>query len=103
MVITPTLSHASGTWTLSKEHERRIRSTQRKMLRLIVQTKRKTKRKLSPAGTKKMKDEDDEKAYHRSSDDETAEGSSSNTHYDQDSDISFMKDTDEEIDTGENE
>ena len=39
MVITPTLSYASGTWTLSKEHERMIRSTQRKMLRLIVQTK----------------------------------------------------------------
>ena len=34
MVTTPTLSYASGTWTLSREHERNIRSTQRKMLRL---------------------------------------------------------------------
>ena len=32
MVTTPTLSYTSGTWTLSKEHERMIRSTQRKML-----------------------------------------------------------------------
>ena len=38
MVISPTLSNASGTWTLTKEHERMIRSIQRKMLRLIVQT-----------------------------------------------------------------
>ena len=40
MSITPTLSYA-GTWTLSKEHERMIRSTQRKMLRFIVQKKKK--------------------------------------------------------------
>ena len=55
MMITPTLSYASDTWTLSKEHERMIRSTQCKMLRLIVQTKRKYKRKPSPAGTRKVK------------------------------------------------
>ena len=47
------VSYASGTWTLSKEHERMIRSTQRKVLRFFVQTKR---RKLSPAaGTSEMK------------------------------------------------
>ena len=40
MVITPTLAYASGTWTLSQKHERMIRTAQRKMLRLIVQTKR---------------------------------------------------------------
>ena len=44
MVITPTLTYASGTWTLSQEHEHLIRSTQRKMLRLIVQIKRKYKK-----------------------------------------------------------
>ena len=44
MVISPTLSYASGTWTLSREHERMIRSAQRKILRLIVQTKRKYKK-----------------------------------------------------------
>ena len=40
---------------------------------------------------------------HRSTDEETAEGSSSNTDCDQDSDISCTKDTDEEIDTSEME
>ena len=41
------------------------------------------------------------KANHRDADDETAEGSSTNTDCDQDSDVSFMKGTDEEIDTAE--
>ena len=40
-------------------------------------------------------------ANHRSSDDETAEGGSTNTDCHQDSDVSFMKDSDEEIDTVE--
>ena len=34
MLISPTLSYASGTWTLTKEHERMIRTTRRNMLRL---------------------------------------------------------------------
>ena len=42
-VVSPTTNHASGTWTLTKEHERMIQSTQRKMLRLIIQTKRRYK------------------------------------------------------------
>ena len=90
---------SSGTWTQSKEHERMIRSTQRKMLRLTVQTKRKYKKKTQPR--KNEEDEEEEKANHRSSDDETVEGSSSNTDCDQVSDISFMEDTDEEVDTAE--
>ena len=44
-VITPTLSYASGTWTLSRKHERMMRSIQRTMLRFIIQTKRKYKKK----------------------------------------------------------
>ena len=52
MVITLTLTYASGTWTLSNEHEKMIRSTQRKMLRLIIQTKRKYIKKVEKA-TKK--------------------------------------------------
>ena len=59
MVITPTLSNASGTCTLSREHERMIRSIQRKMLRLVVQTKRKYKNKTQPG--KNEKDEEREK------------------------------------------
>ena len=45
MVITPTLTYASRTWTLSQKHERMIRTAQRKMLRLIIQTKRNTNQK----------------------------------------------------------
>ena len=41
------------------------------------------------------------KANHRDSDDETAEGSSTTTDCDQDSDVCFMKDSDDEIDTAE--
>ena len=43
-VITPTMCYASETWTPTEEHERMIQSTQRKMLRLIIQTKRKYKK-----------------------------------------------------------
>ena len=43
MVITSTLTYASGTWTLTQKHEKVIKTSQRKMLRLIVQTKRKYK------------------------------------------------------------
>ena len=42
-VVSPTMNYASGTWTLTKEHERMIQSTQRKMLRLIIQMKRRYK------------------------------------------------------------
>ena len=58
MVITPMLTYASGTWTLSKEHERLIRSAQRKMLRLIIQSKRKYKDK---KGRKQNIDEEPKK------------------------------------------
>ena len=42
--VSPTLCYAAGTWAPNKEHERMIQSTQRKMLRLIIQTKRKYKK-----------------------------------------------------------
>ena len=57
LVITPTLTYACGTWTLSQEHERLIRSTQRKMLRLVVQRKGKYKKKM-----KKNKEEKETKS-----------------------------------------
>ena len=99
MVISPTLSYASGNWTLSKEHERMIRSTKRKMLRFIVQTKRKYQKETQP--NRSEEEDEDEQANHRSLDEEVTECSSSNTDCDQDSDISFMNDTEEEIDTSE--
>ena len=48
-----------------------------------------------------MKDGKEGKENHGSSEDETDDGNSSHTDCDQDSDISFMNDTDEKIDTAE--
>ena len=56
MVITPTLTYASGTWTLSQKHEKMIKTAQRKMLRLIIQTKRKYKLKKDAANKIKRGD-----------------------------------------------
>ena len=53
-VISPTICYASGTWTPTKEHERMIQPTQRKMPRLIIQTKRRYKK------TAKQKDKTNE-------------------------------------------
>ena len=44
--VSPTVCNAAGTWAPNKEHERMIQSTLRKMLRLIIQTKRKYKKDL---------------------------------------------------------
>ena len=80
MVITPTMTYASGTWTLTQKHEKMIKTAQRKMLRLIVQTKRKYKPKKVTAnkkdvGTDKMEEEDKE----GTTDKETEEGSEQNS------------------------
>ena len=42
--VSPAVCYAAGTWAPNKEHERMIQSTQRKMPRLIIQTKRKYKK-----------------------------------------------------------
>ena len=42
--ITPTICYASGTWAPTKGHERILQSTQRRLLRLIIQTKRRYKK-----------------------------------------------------------
>ena len=39
MVITTTLTYASSTWTLTQKHGKMIKTSQRQMLRLIIQTK----------------------------------------------------------------
>ena len=74
---------------------------QRKMLRLIVETKRKYKMKTQISKNVKVKE--GEKENHRSSDEETVEDSSSSskTDYDQDNEVYFRNDVDEEIDTAE--
>ena len=61
MVITPTLTCASGTRTLSREHERMIKSAQRKMIRLLFRQREDTrirqneKKRRSMTSQKKMK------------------------------------------------
>ena len=104
MVITPTMTYASGTWTLTLKHEKMIKTAQRKMLRLIVQTKRKyTSKKVSASkkeeGTDKMEDEENEDK----TDKKTEEGSDQNSNKDQDSDVTFQDEVEEEIDATENE
>ena len=104
MVITPTLTYASGTWTLTQKHEKMIKTAQRKMLRLMLQTKRKykTKRKTSSKKDEEpevTKDEDNANISEKDTEDESQEDSNK----DQDSDVSFQEETDEEIDGTENE
>ena len=75
-----------------------IQSTQRKMLRLIIQTKRKYPKFVKQKDkTREEKDTNDMSSTGDESEDEL----SSNTHKDQDSDVSFENDTEEEIDTTE--
>ena len=97
-VVSPTMNYASGAWTPTKEHERMIQSTQCKMLRLTIQTKRRYKK------IEKRKDEtkeNDDTIDLSSTEDENEDGQGTNTHNHKDSDISFESDTDDEIDTPE--
>ena len=96
--ITPTICFASGTWTSTKEHERMVQSTQRKMLRLIIQTKRRYKKIVKH----KVKTSEDFDNFDSScTDDESEDGQSSVSHKEQDSDVSFESDNGEEIDVAE--
>ena len=65
MVVTPTMNYDSGTWTHSKGHERTIQSMHRKMLRFIIQTKRKYKKKSQDKNedivTEKFENQENEK------------------------------------------
>ena len=89
----------SRNMTPNKEHERMIQSTQRKMLRLIIQTKRKyqkiVKQDIGP------KEENGKVGITEmcSTDDESGDGQSTRTQNGVDSEVSFEDDADEEIDT----
>ena len=97
--VSPTVCHAAGTWAPNKEHERMIQSTQRKMLRLIIQTKRKYKKiEKQEIGTNEEIEEIDINEM-CSTDDESGDGQSTTTHNDVDSEVSFEDDADDEIDT----
>ena len=96
--VSPTVCYASGTWTPTKEHERMTQSMQRKMLRLIIQTKRRYKKIVKQkVKTNEEKDTNDLSSLG----DESEDGQSSNSHKDHDSDVSFENDTEEKIDTTE--
>ena len=104
MVVTPTLTYASGTWTLTQKHEKMIKTAQRKMLRLIVQTKRKYKTKKKATSKKDEepgmpKDEDNENTSEKDTEDDSQQDSNKV----QDSEVSFQEEADEEIDATENE
>ena len=97
--VSPTVCYAAGRWALNKEHERMIQSTQRKMLRLIIQTKRKYKKvEKQDIGSKEENEEIDINEM-CSTDDESGDGQSTTTHNDVDSEVSFEDGADDEIDT----
>ena len=80
MVITPTMTYASGTWTLTQKHEKMIKTAQRKMLRLIIQTKRKYKTKRKATSKKDeepevIKDKGNEDISEKDTEDESQEDS----------------------------
>ena len=94
--VSPTLCYAAGTWTPSREHERMIRSTQRKMLRLIIQTKRKNEKQVI-----EHKDEEGiaDKTESCSTDDESGDGQSTKSEDYVDSGVTFDEDSEKDIDT----
>ena len=97
--VSPTICYAAGTWAPNKEHERMIQSTQRKMLRLIIQTKwiykKIEKQDIEP------KDENGKVDITEmcSTDEESGDGQSTKTQDDVDSEVTFEDDADEEMDT----
>ena len=97
--VSPTVCYAAGTWAPNKEHDRMIQSTQRKMLRLVVQTKRKYKKiEKQDIGPKEENGKVDITEM-CSTDDESGDGQSTRTQNDVDSEVSFEDDADEEIET----
>ena len=98
--ISPTICYAAGTWTPNKEHGRMIQSTQRKMLRLIIQTKKKKYTKIEKQESKTNEEiEETDTNDLCSTDDDSGDGLSTTIHNDVDSEVSFEDDAGEEIDT----
>ena len=97
--VSPTICYAAGTWTPNKDHERMIQSTQRKMLRLIIQTKRKYKKiekqDIEPKDEKGIVD----KTENCSTDEESGDGQSTKSEDVVDSGVTFDEDSEKEIDT----
>ena len=99
--VSPTLCYASGTWSPSREHERMIQSTQRKMLRLIIQTKRKYKKIEKQDIEPKDEKGNADKSENCSIDDKSGDGQSTKSEDDVDSGVTFDEDSEKDIDTAE--
>ena len=97
--VSPTLCYAAGTWAPNKEHERMIQSTQRKMLRLIIQTKRKYKKIEKQNIEPKEENGKVDITEMCRTDDESDEGQSTKSKDDVDSEVTFEEDSDKERDT----
>ena len=97
--VSPRLCYAAGTWTPSQEHERMIQSTQRKMLRLIIQTKRKYKKIEKQVIEHKDEEGIADKTEICSTDDESGDGQSTKSEDDADSGVTFDEDSEKDIDT----
>ena len=80
--VTPTIRHGAGTWTTTQEHEKMLRASQRRMLRLIIQTKKSKRKTMKTQVEKTCKVSED-----------TREEDNTKDEYDQDSSISFENDT----------
>ena len=97
--VSPTICYAAGTWTPNKDHERMIQSTQRKMLRLIIQTKEQYK-KIEKQDTEPKEEKGNVDITEIcSTDDESDDGQSTKSKDDVDSEVTFEEDSDEEMDT----
>ena len=96
--VSPTVCYAAGTWAPNKEHERMIQSTQRKMLRLIIQAKRKYKKIEKQDIEPKEENGKVDITEMCSTDNESGDGHTK-TQDDVDSEVSFEDDPDEEMDT----
>ena len=99
--VSPTLCYASGTWSPSREHERMIQSTQRKMLRLIIQTKRKYKKIEKQVIEHTIEEGNDDKTENCSTDDKSGDDQSTKSEDDMDSGVTFDEDSEKDIDTAE--
>ena len=97
--VSPTVCYAAGTWAPNKENERMIQSTQRKMLRLIIQTKRKYKKIEKKDIVPKEEKENVDITEICSTDDESDDGQNTKSKDDVDSEVTFEEDSDEEMDT----
>ena len=92
MVVTPTLTYASGTWTLTQKHEKMIKTAQKKNASPHCTNKEKIQIKMVSTNKKgeepeMSKDKDNENISEKDTEDDSQQDSNK----DQDSDVSFQE------------